>query len=124
MKRINHTMAIGLAGILGLAVFNGCGPRQPTVTVKAFIDGSDVVNVSGNVWSPKWNDKVSDAFEGLSPAFRPHAPPKIQITKRAGRGTVSIAQFPTSDNDHALAVRMDDGDFGGADWYEFVISWR
>ena len=145
MKRISHAITMALAGMAGLALFTGCGPRRQTVTVKAFIDGCDVVKVSGNklwfdhetfnlpgkiiyvngnVWTPKWNDKVSDVFAGLSPAFRPHALPNIQITKRTGRGTVSIAQFPTSDNDRTLAVRMDDGDFGGADWYEIVISWR
>ena len=125
-----------------LTFIMGFGHHQ--LTVKAFIDASDVVKVSGNrlwfehetgalpgrnifvngkAWSPSWTNNVSAEFVGLNPAFRPHDPQKIQITKRVGRGTVSVAQFPSPANDETLAVRIDDVDFGGADWYEVVISW-
>ena len=114
------------------------------LTVKAFIDSSDVVKVSGNrlwfehetgtlpgrnifvngkAWSPSWTNDVSTEFLGLNPAFLPHDPRKIQITKRIGRGTVSVAEFPSPANGETLAVRLDDVDFGGADWYEVVVSW-
>jgi hypothetical protein len=36
---------------------------------------------------------------------------------------VSLEEFPSADNGETLAVRLDDEYFGGADWYEFVISW-
>jgi len=36
---------------------------------------------------------------------------------------VSIAQFPSPANDETLAIRMDDNDPPGSDWYEFVVSW-
>ena len=112
--------------------------------MRALIDGSDVVKVSGHklwfehetfvlpgknifvngkAWTPSWTNNVSTEFVGLNPAFRPTDAQKIQITKRAGRGTVSVAQFPSPANDETLAVRIDDDDFGGADWYEIVISW-
>jgi len=138
--------AIGIACIalvMALVVFL-VGLSHHRLTVRALIDGSDVVKVSGNklwfeheeyslpgknifvngkAWSPSWTNNVSTEFEGLNPAFRPTDAQKIQITKRAGRGTVSIAQFPSPANDETLAVRIDDVDPGGADWYEFVISW-
>ena len=134
-------ICVALAVVL-LAFLIGAGHHQ--LTVKAFIDASDVVKVSGNrlwfehetgtlpgrnifvngeAWSPSWTNNVSAEFVGLNPAFRPHDPQKIQITKRLGRGTVSVAQFPSPANDETLAVRIDDEDFGGADWYEVVISW-
>jgi hypothetical protein len=121
---------------------SGCGSRQQ-LTVRAFIDGSDVVKVSGNrlwlehdtaslpgkaiyvngqAWTPQWNGKISTEFTGLK-SVKTRDPQKIQLTKRAGRGTVSIEQFPSSTNNETLAVRIDDDDFGGADWYEIVISW-
>jgi serine/threonine protein kinase len=114
------------------------------LTVKAFIDSSDVVKVSGSrlwfehesgalpgrnifvngkAWSPSWTNNVSTEFVGLNPVFRSRDPQKLQITKRIGRGTVSIAQFPSPANDETLAVRLDDAEFGGADWYEVAISW-
>ena len=137
-----------LAGLTGAAALvagfvSGCGNRQQ-LTIRAFIDGSDVVKVSdnrlwiehkdaslpgkqifvnGQAWTPTWTNNVSSEFDGLNPAFRPHDPQTIHIAKRAGRGTVSFEQFPTLDNDKTLAVRIDDNDFGGADWYESVISW-
>lgn len=117
------------------------------LTVRAYIDGRDVVKVSGNklwfehetcalpgrtiyvngkAWTPDWTNNVSTEFMGLTPAFRSANAHDIQITKRAGRGIVSIAQFPSPANEETLAVRLDD-DFpgipGGADWYEVVITW-
>jgi serine/threonine protein kinase len=119
--------------------------RRPALTVRAYIDGSDVVFVSGyklwiehrtgslpgkliyvngQAWTPTWTTNgVSSEFAGLDPAFRPRDPQTIQITNRIGRGTVSVVQFPSADNDQTLAVRIDDEYFGGADWYEFAISW-
>ncbi len=120
------------------------GSGHHELTVKAFIDSRDVVKVSGNrlwfehetgtlpgrnifvngtVWTPSWTSNVSTEFVGLNPAFRPRDPQKIQMTKRLGRGTVSVAEFPSPANEETLAVRIDDEEFGGADWYEFVISW-
>jgi hypothetical protein len=143
MNRANQTMAIILIG-MSLLLLNGCA-RRPALTIRAFIDGSDVVKVSGNrlwlehktfslpgkaiyvngqAWTPTWTtNNVSSEFSGLNPAFRPHDPQKIQIAKKMGRGTVSFEQFPAAENDQTLAVRIDDDDFGGADWYEIVISW-
>jgi serine/threonine protein kinase len=134
-------ICVALAVVL-VAFLIGLGHHQ--LTVKAFIDSSDVVKVCGNrlwfehetgalpgrniyvngkAWSPSWTNDVSTEFMGLNPAFRPRNPQKIQITTRLGRGTVSVAQFPSPANDQTLAVRLDDMDFGGADWYEVVISW-
>jgi tRNA A-37 threonylcarbamoyl transferase component Bud32 len=124
--------------------------RQParTLTFRAFIDGSDVIKVSrhrlwmehdsgslpgkaiyvnGQAWTPTWTTNragskvVSSEFAGLNPPFQSSGQ-GIQLTSKTGRGVVSIEQFP-SDNDEALGVRVDDEYFGGADWYEFVISW-
>jgi serine/threonine protein kinase len=138
--------AVGIACvalIMALVVFL-VGLSHHKLTVRAFIDGIDVVKVSGNklwfeheyatlpgrnifvngkAWTPSWTNNVSTEFAGLIAVFRPTDAQKIQITKRAGRGTVSVAQFPSPANDETLAVRIDDADPGGADWYEFVISW-
>jgi signal peptidase I len=121
----------------------GCS-RKPALTVRAFIDGQDVIKVrndklwiehdtaarpgkmiyvNGQAWTPTWNDKVSTEFSGLKPPLRPRIAQKFQVTTRVGRGVVSIEQFPSAENDQTLAVRINDDDFGGADWYEISISW-
>ena len=138
--------AIGIACValvIALLTFLA-GLSHHTLTVRAFIDGIDVIKVSGNklwfeheesalpgknifvngkAWTPSWTNNVSTEFAGLNAVFRSIDAQKIQITKRVGRGTVSVAQFPSPANDETLAVRIDDEDFGGADWYEVVISW-
>jgi hypothetical protein len=142
MKRINHVMAMVLVGIAGLALFNGCGPQR-VLTISADIDGSDVVKVSGNklwiehedfqlpqriilndkVWIPQWTTNVSAPFEGLQPPFAPRGPGKIKVSKKAGRGTVTITQRPSAENDQTLAIRIDDNEQGGADRYTIRVSW-
>lgn len=129
---------------VGLLFFSSCGHKAQTFTIKIFVDGSDVVKASGNrlwiehesaslpgktiyvngqAWTPTWNDKTSTAFEGLNPAFRARDPQKIQVTKQAGRGTVSIAEYPSADNGRGVSIKIDDEEFGGADWYEVLVSW-
>jgi len=121
----------------------GC-TRKPMLTVRAYIDGSDVVKVSGDrlwlehdtgalpgrtiyvnqrPWTPTWTNNISSVFAGFKPAFNPRNPQTVQITKITGRGIVSFQQFPLADNDQTLAVRINDEEFGGADWYELGISW-
>jgi hypothetical protein len=141
---IGSAIGIACAALLITLLAFLAGLSHHKLTVRALIDGSDVVKVSGHklwfehetfvlpgknifvngkAWTPSWTNNVSTEFVGLNPAFRPTDAQKIQITKRAGRGTVSVAQFPSPANDETLAVRIDDDDFGGADWYEIVISW-
>ena len=143
MKTIKYAIGTALLGI-GLLFFVGCGHKAQTFTVKIFVDGSDVVKASGNrlwvehgtgalpgkqiyvngqTWTPTWNDKTSTEFTALKPAFRQHDSTKIQLTKQSGRGTVSVETFPSADNDWTLSIRLDDEEFGGADWYEVLVSW-
>jgi hypothetical protein len=127
-------------GILALAIHFLAGPK--TLTFKAFVDGVDVVKLSGkNLWiehlfdqlpsrmtinGKKWNpvwDKNTSADYELHPAFKPRDPESIRLTTRTGRGAVFIMEEPTDENGGTLAIRVDDGGIGGADWYEFTVSW-
>jgi hypothetical protein len=128
------------AGIILLAIHFFAGPKN--LTFKAFVDGVDVVKLSGkNLWvehlydqlpsrmsinGKKWNpvwDKNTSADYELHPAFKPRNPESIRLTKRTGRGAVFIMEEPTDENGGTLAIRVDDGGIGGADWYEFTVSW-
>ena len=142
MKRNSYAMVMALVGIAGLALFNGCGPRR-ALTLSADIDGSDVVKVSGNrlwieheefnlpqriilndkVWIPQWTTNVSAPYEGLQPPFAPRDPRKIQVSKKAGRGKVSVVEIPTVANDQTLSIRIDDNEQGGADRYTIRVTW-
>jgi hypothetical protein len=135
-------MAMVLVGIASLALFNGCG-QQRALTISADVDGSDVVKVSGNklwieheefqlpqriivndkVWIPQWTTNVSAPFEGLQPLFAPRDIQKIKVSKKAGRGTVTITQRPSAENDQTLGIRIDDNEQGGADRYTIRVTW-
>jgi DNA-directed RNA polymerase subunit RPC12/RpoP len=128
------------AGIIMAAVHFLAGPK--TLTFKAYVDGSDIIKlrggqlwiehqdwqlparmtINGKKWSPAWDGKTSQPYD-LRPAFRPHNAEKIRLTKRLGRGAISIPERPTPANQETLSIKLDDGDFGAADWYEFVVSW-
>ena len=142
MKRINHAMAMVLVGIAGLALFTGCGQRR-ALTIKMLVDGSDVVKVSGNklwieheqflrpqrillngkLWIPQWTTNVSAPYEGLQPPFTPQDPGKIKVSKKAGRGTVTLTQRPSAENDQTLGIRIDDNEQPGADRYTIRVTW-
>ena len=133
-----------LCVLLAVILLMPHGKSPQTLTIRAFIDGNDVFYVSGNrlwiehyyavlpgkpidvnhrPWTPTWSSNISSELTSLHPAFKPRDAETIQITKTYGRGIVSVEQYPSADNDRTLAVRISDDDFGGADWYEVVISW-
>ena len=142
MKRIPPLLALALLGMAGLALVSGCG-KPHALAFRAAVDGSDVVKVSGSQlwieheefqqptqifvngkpWHPVWTDKVSEQYQGLSPAFHPRDSTKVKLTQLKGRGAVSIIQLPASTNDQTLAFRIDDNSQGGADTYEVRVAW-
>lgn len=127
-------------GIILLAIHFLAGPK--TVTFKVFVDGVDVVKLSGKnlwiehqvdqppvkisingkKWNPVWDGNTSADYE-LHPAFKPRNADSVKLTRLAGRGTITIVERPTPGNDETLVIKVDDGGIGGADWYEFTISW-
>jgi hypothetical protein len=145
VSTLKRTTIISLAVILvvALAAFGFhffTGLRS--VTFRAYVDGTDVVKLSGGQlwvehlqwqkpdqmsingksWNPIWNDNTTAAYS-LSHAFKPGNPDKISLTKKVGRGRIAITERPKPDNGRTLSVRVDDGPMGGADWYEFTVSW-
>jgi hypothetical protein len=115
-------------------------PRR--VIFKASVDGTDVVKISGDrlwiehqswqlptlihvngvKWDPEWNGNTSENYE-LRRAFRPGSPDAIKLTKVHGRGGMSIIQMPSPANHQTLAIQLDDGSYGGAAFYEFILTW-
>ena len=142
MRRTSHMTVMVLVGIASLALFNGCGSRR-ALTISADVDGSDVVKVSGNmlwieheefqlpkriivndkVWIPQWTSNVSAPFEGLQPPFAPRDLQKIKVSKKAGRGKVSVVEIPTVANEQTLGIRIDDNEQAGADRYTIRVAW-
>lgn len=116
------------------------GPKE--VTFSAYVDGTDVlklsgrrlwiehlawqqpkqISINGGKWSPVWDDDKTRSYM-LKRAFKPRNPEAINLTKKAGRGTVTIIEKPTTENQQTLAIQIDDGPYPGADSYELTVSW-
>jgi hypothetical protein len=146
MKTLNSNFIRCVFCLLcGLMPATGC---SKAVKIKAYIDGADTVKIQGNKlwyeheefdlpgdhdtkptlingkpWRPKWNDKISAAYEGLKPAFHPRSPAEIKLTKLTGRGDVQISEMPTPENNQTLSIHFHD-EPPGADWYEVTIAWK
>lgn len=124
-----------LAGAVDLALYFAA-PKK--VTFKAYVDGADVVKISGSrlwiehqdfqlpirikidgvKWDPAWNGETSATYK-----LRRGLGGTVKLTKQQGRGKISIMEMPAPGNNQTLSIKLDDDDFGGADWYEFTLSW-
>src|SRR4051812_12760279 len=149
MNQMNRVVRTFLTGTAILLMLNGCSRHGPTLTIRTFIDGSDIIKVSGNnvwfeheefdlpgkngggnyptyingqPWMPDWTDKTSAPYEGVKPAFKPRDVNKVKLVKRMGRGTATIVQAPATESG-TLAIRIDDNAESGAALYEIIVSW-
>ncbi|TET37857.1 MAG: hypothetical protein E3J65_06045 [Dehalococcoidia bacterium] len=98
-----------------------------------FVDLSTVIN--GIEWYPQWPD-VPDAenrwcdcyssiYEDLDPAL-PKLDVEVELSIIRARHSLSIAQYPSVDNDYTLIVDFNDNPPGGAAWYEcqLMVTWQ
>jgi len=128
------------AGIVAGPIYFFAGTRQ--MKFKAHVDGADVVKlrgqnvwiehqswnlpnqmtVNGKKWAPQWNGSTSAPYK-LGWGLVQRRAANIKLTRQIGRGTITILEMPTPENQETLSIQMDDGAFGCADWYEFVVSW-
>jgi predicted RNA-binding Zn-ribbon protein involved in translation (DUF1610 family) len=142
---LRNAAIIGLGMVLvaamvmsGLYLFAG----THKVTFKGYVDGTDIVHIRGRTlwiehldwqlparitingrkWNPSWDGNTSSQVS-LGVLTRPVNGSNVKLTKRLGRGTVNIVERPSSENERTLSIKVDDGAFGGADWYEFTATW-
>jgi hypothetical protein len=145
VSNLQRAAMIGLCLLLAVGIVAGpvyyfAGPRK--LTFKAFVDGTDVVKlrgpnlwiehqtwqlpdqitVNGKKWSPQWNGGTSAPYK-LGWGFYQRRAAKIKLTNQIGRGTITIKEMPNPENQETLSIQLDDGAYGGADWYEFVVAW-
>lgn len=128
------------AGIVAGPIYFFAGTRK--MTFKAYVDGTDIVKlrgqsvwiehqswqlpnkitVNGKKWTPQWDGSTSAPYK-LGWGFTQRRAKNIKLTKLIGRGTITIMEMPTPENQETLSIQMDDGAYGGADWYKFAVSW-
>ena len=119
------------------------------IVIRAFIGGLDVIKVRGNKmwyehvtaelpgkwngmneptfvneekWMPWWDGHISRPYEKI-PLLRPETGKRVYVTKKFGRGAVTLAEQPSKANSQTLKIAIDDVAQAGADWYEITIKW-
>ncbi|RPJ23251.1 MAG: hypothetical protein EHM33_21470 [Chloroflexi bacterium] len=96
-----------------------------------FVNVPTIIN--GEEWFPVWPD-VPDAenrdcqcyssiFKGVKPGLHRNKPP-VEINVLQGRGTVSIVEHPSKENNNALVIEFDDNPYGGPATYQIEIVFR
>lgn len=98
------------------------GPGK--MTWRGRVDNDVELSVQGNRvrsrergGSPTVNEQVSFS----SPL--PRADVRVSVSKRDGRGQVSVVEQPNSSNNYTALIKIDD-DKGGADDYEIEVEWK
>jgi beta-lactamase regulating signal transducer with metallopeptidase domain len=88
------------------------------------IDYDEPTYINGVAWKPEWQEGVSKPYHLVEVVLPREANDRINLTKIAGRGLVSITDTPKPENEYTLSVLFDDDmPFAGAAWYEAVIQW-
>jgi hypothetical protein len=81
-------------------------------------------------WFPVWPypppneirfECYSSTFTGLNPSL-PDSSMTVTLTPKRARGSVSIVQTPSASNNQTLIVEFNDDPFGGADYYEILLT--
>jgi hypothetical protein len=96
-----------------------------------FVDVPTLIN--GEEWFPVWPDVpdaenrdcqcYSNIFKGFKPSLHRNKPP-VEITVLQGRGTVSILEYPSKENNNALVIEFDDNPYGGPATYQIEIVFQ
>jgi hypothetical protein len=73
-------------------------------------------------WLPQWNEALSDRHPGLEPPLPIAGTVALNLDVLQGRGTVTIQQSPTAENNYETIIKLQDTEFG-ADWYVFSLDW-
>lgn len=89
------------------------------------VDGTDLIRIQGRqvtVEHVRALPVQNQQYEFTAPL--PAAANEVQLETVQGRGRLEIVQQPGADNNYTAVVRVDDGRFGGSDFYEFHLYWE
>ncbi len=93
------------------------------VTWRGRVDASTLIRISGDFVESidEWQTGLTNVSYDLA-GYLAARPGSVRVSKREGRGTVSVLQQPSADNDFTAVIRVfDEG--SGADNYQLDIVW-
>lgn len=82
----------------------------------------DSISVNGVDWKPTWNGDTSEPFTDFKPPLAPIGQSKVALKQMSGRAKASMEKPASSKFEKIPTILIEDKD-GGADTYEFQLSW-
>ena len=83
--------------------------------------GNEPTYINGEAWAPKWSGNVSLPYAGKTRLLPDGAQFDARLVTPHDRGSVTILQQPSAQNNFTLSVLLDDDFANGAAWYQVEL---
>jgi hypothetical protein len=86
-------------------------------------NGNYSTYVDGAEWYPSWSGSISDKYN-TSGSFPEGEWNITSLDVVSARNLISVVEYPSVENNFTAKIYLNDDPAGGADWYEFNLSWE
>ena len=83
--------------------------------------GNEPTYINGEAWAPKWSDDVSLPYAAKARLLPEGSEFDARLVTPQDRGSVTILQQPSAQNDFTLSILLDDDVAVGAAWYQVEL---
>jgi hypothetical protein len=70
------------------------------------------MSINGKEWNPRWKKDITDSFSKFSPSLPVLKDSKVTVELLKGRGSATVLESPTIQNDYSLIIQIRDGGSG------------
>jgi hypothetical protein len=83
--------------------------------------GNEPTYINSEAWAPKWNGDVSLPFAAKARLLPEASQFDVRLVTPLDRGSVTVLQQPSAQNDFTLSILLDDDLPNGAAWYQVEL---
>lgn len=83
--------------------------------------GNEPTYINTEAWAPKWNGDVSLPFAAKARLFPEGSQFDVRLVTPQDRGSVTILEQPSAQNNFTLSILLDDDFAPGAAWYQVEL---
>jgi hypothetical protein len=83
--------------------------------------GNEPTYINSDAWVPKWNGDVSLPYAAKARLLPEGSQFDVRLVTPQDRGSVTILQQPSAQNDFTLSILLDDDFANGAAWYQVEL---
>ena len=83
--------------------------------------GNEPTYINSDAWVPKWNGDVSLPYAAKARLLPEGSQFDVRLVTPQDRGSVTILQQPSAQNNFTLSILLDDDFANGAAWYQVEL---